>query len=70
MQDDRSITFESWKLNDKERRLQFYNMLIEEQKSWIEKIQVFGFDIVCNKGRENVIAGTLTREYEDAPLAA
>ena len=45
--------------------------LSPEQQKWVSKIQVFDFDILYKKGKENMVANNLSRKHEsDASLCA
>ena len=45
--------------------------LSPEQQKWVSKIQVFDFDILYKKGKENRVADNLSRKHEsDASLCA
>ena len=42
-----------------------------EQQKWVNKIQVFDFNILYKKGKENRVADNLSRKHEsDASLCA
>ena len=45
--------------------------LSPEQQKWVSKIQVFDFDILYKKGKENRVANNLSRKHEsDTSLCA
>ena len=38
--------------------------LLSEQQKWVSKLQVFDFDILYKKGRENLVSNVLSRNYD------
>lgn len=44
--------------------------LLEEQRKWVGKLQTFDFDIVYKKGKENIMADSLSRITEHSSLQA
>ena len=44
------------------------NMLTTEQQKWIENISTFDMEILHKNGKDNIVADTLSRKYEEVQV--